>query len=199
MLSKPIRVIQLVILSLLVIFSSPSIAQAILNKIGSSFPMFNGANLSAWTQTGNAAWVINGQEIEVNQGGGMLISRLSVPDFQVEFDYWVSNNAQLSIYFRCMNPGFISAETAYKVPLTNQSKDFGVGSIVPLSKSKAIQVTNQWNHIQISAIGTQLSVTVNGVVNQVVDTRFSAGPIAIDYRGGDLRLKDMNFTIPGRW
>jgi hypothetical protein len=60
-------------------------------------------------------------------------------------------------------------------------------------------VANQWNHIQVSAIGTQISVTLNGVTGSVVDSRFAAGPIALNFQGGDLRLKNFNFTIPGRW
>jgi len=58
---------------------------------------------------------------------------------------------------------------------------------------------NQWNHLQVSAMGNQISVTINGVSGSVVDTRFAVGPIALNYQSGDLRLKNFNFTIPGRW
>ncbi len=191
--------IQLGISCLLLGLSSPSFAQAILTKTGASFPMFNGADISAWKPSGNATWIVNNQEVDVTQGAGTLVSKLSVPDFQVEFDYWVSNNAQASIYFRCTNTNSINAETAYEVPLTNQSKTVGAGSIRLLSNLRDSQVAQQWNHILISGNGSQLSVTLNGVVNQAVDTRHNKGPIAIDFQGGELRLKNMNFIIPGRW
>jgi hypothetical protein len=199
MFKKPIRLIQLYALSLLLIVSTPVFSQAILTKVGSSFSMFNGADLSAWTQTGNASWQIANKELSVTQGSGMLVSRLSVPDYIIEFDYWVSDSARANIYFRCTNPNVIDTETAYEVPLVNKANGVGAGSIWLLSKVKPNQVANQWNHMQISAVGNQISVTLNGIVSQVTDTRFSAGSIAMNYQAGELRLKNINVTIPGRW
>jgi len=199
MFRNPIRLIRLSALSLLIIVSFPAFSQAILTKVGSSFSMFNGADLSAWTQSGNASWQISNNEILATQGSGMLVSRLSVPDYLIEFDYRVSDNAQASIFFRCTSPGNINADTAYEVPLVNQANNIGAGSIRLLSKVKSTKVANQWNHMQISAIGNQISITLNGVTNQVTDGRFNAGPIAVNYQAGELRLKDIKITIPGRW
>jgi hypothetical protein len=199
MFKKSILLIQSFALSLLLIVSTPAFSQAILTKVGSSFPMFNGADISAWTKIGNASWQIDSKELSVTQGGGMLVSRLSVPDFIIEFDYWVSDSAQASIYFRCTNSNVVNTETAYEVPLVNKVNGVGAGSIWLLSKAKPNQVANQWNHMQISAIGNQISVTLNGIVSQVTDTRFSAGSIAMNYQAGELRLKNINVTIPGRW
>ena len=199
MFKKPIRLIQLYALSLLLIVSTPVFSQAILTKVGSSFSMFNGADLSAWTQTGNASWQIANKELSVTQGSGMLVSRLSVPDYIIEFDYWVSDNAQASFYFRCTDPNTINTDTAYETLLVNKANGLGAGSILLFNKVKPNQVANQWNHIQISAIGTQISVTLNGIASQVTDTRFSAGSFAMNYQAGELRLKNLNATIPGRW
>jgi hypothetical protein len=129
----------------------------------------------------------------------MLVSRLSVPDYLIEFDYWVSDNSQASIFFRCTSPNNINTDTAYEVPLVTQANNLGAGSIRFLSKAKPTKVANQWNHMQISAIGNQISITLNGITNQITDNRFNAGPFAIDYLKGELRLKDIKVTIPGRW
>ena len=180
-------------------FSNTGFAQAILTKIGSPFSMFNGADLSAWTQTGNISWQINGDELVATQGSGMLVSKLSAPDYLIEFDYWVSDNTQASIYFRCTNPSVINAETAYEVPLVNQTNGQAAGSMRLLSRIKPTLVANRWNHMQISAIGTQISITLNGVTNQVTDTHFDAGPIAVSYQRGGFRLRNINVTIPTRW
>jgi len=161
--------------------------------------MFNGADLYEWTKTGNASWQIANNQLSVTQGSGMLVSRLSLPDFIMEFDYWVSDDAQASIYFRCADPNAINPDTAYEASLVNIVNGGGAGSIRLLSKVKPNKVANQWNRIQISAIGNQLSVTLNGIANQVTDTRFSAGSFAINYQAGELRMKNINGTIPGRW
>jgi hypothetical protein len=194
-----IRLIRLFTLSLLLSISAPVFSQAILTKVGSSFPLFNGSDLSAWTKTGNASWQIANNELSVTQGSGMLVSRLSIPDYVIEFDYWVSDSAQASFYFRCTDPNTINTDTAYEIPLINKANGVGAGSILLLNKVKPNQVANQWNHIQISAIGTQISVTLNGIASQVTDTRFSAGSFAMNYQAGELRLKNLNATIPGRW
>ena len=181
----------------------PVYSQAIITTLGSAFPMTNGSDLSAWKAnkggSGNASWQIDNKVIKVTQGHGLLVSRLSVPDFQVAFDYWVSDKTQATVFFRCVNSDDINTDTAYEVTLVNQAGDSGAGSILSLNKLKPTQVANQWNHMQIDAIGTQLSVTLNGVTHQVRDTRFGSGPIAINYLGGELRLKNVYITIPGRW
>lgn len=183
--------------------SMPVYSQAIITTLGSPIPMSNGADLSAWKSTGsrngNASWQIDNDEIKVTQGRGILVSHLSIPDFQLRFDYWVSDKTQATVFFRCVNPENINTDTAYEVTLVNETGGLGAGSIFSLNKVKPTPIANQWNHIQIDAIGTQLSVTLNGVTHQVRDTRFGMGPIALNYLGGELRLKNIYLTIPGRW
>lgn len=184
------------------LISSPVLvySQAMLTKIGGSFSMFNGADLSAWTQIGNAGWIVNSSDVSVTQGQGMLVSKLSQPDLLIDFDYWVGDHSQASLYFRCSDPNVINSETAYEIILVDQTKNnLGAGSIVNLMKMKLTPVSNQWNHMQISGIGNNLSITLNGSSSQIVDTQFAAGPFAIAYRAGGLRLKNLNVTVPGRW
>jgi len=199
MLKNHIRLLRLYVFGLLLAISAPVFSQAILTKIGSSFPMFNGADLSAWTQMGNAAWQVSNNQITVNQGSGMLVSKLAQPDYRIDFDYWVSENSEASIFIRCSNPNVINSETAFEIALSNQANQ-GAGSIVTINKVSPTRVTNQWNHIQVSAIGSKISITLNGVTNQITDTRFGAGgPMAVNYQHGEMRLKNFNVTIPGRW
>ena len=182
---------------------SPVHAQAIITTLGSAFSMIDGSNLSAWKinggNTGNANWQVANKEIQVTQGQGLLVSRLSVPNIQIAFDYWASDKTQATVFFRCTNPDDINTETAYEVTLVNQAGGSGAGSILSLNKVKPSKVANQWNRMQISVIGTELSVTLNGLTHQVRDTRFGTGPIAMNYMGGELRLKNIDVTIPGRW
>lgn len=196
----PFRLLQLLSLVFLMGVSSLSLSQAILTKIGSSFPMFNGSDLSAWTQTGNANWQVSSNQLLANQGSGLLISKLTAPDYQIDFDYWVTDNSQAVIFIRCTNKDVINTDTAYQISLVNRDNSQGAGSIATLNNVAATIVANQWNHMQISVIGSQISVTLNGVNSQVTDTRFgSGGRVAINYQAGELRLKNFNITIPGRW
>ena len=200
MLKMPLRLLQLLSLVFLMGFSSLSLSQAILTKIGSSFSMLNGSDLSAWKQTGNANWQASSNQLLANQGSGMLISKLAAPDYQIDFDYWVTGNSQAFIFVRCTNQDVINTDTAYQILLVNQGNNKGAGSITTLNNVAATIVADQWNHMQISVIGTQISVTLNGVNSQMTDTRFgSGGRIAIYYQAGELRLKNFNVTIPGRW
>ena len=200
MLKMPLRLLQLLSLVFLMGFSSLSLSQAILTKIGSSFSMLNGSDLSAWKQTGNANWQASSNQLLANQGSGMLISKLAAPDYQIDFDYWVTGNSQAFIFVRCTNQDVINTDTAYQILLVNQGYNKGAGSITTLNNVAPTIVADQWNHMQISVIGTQISVTLNGVNSQMTDTRFgSGGRIAINYQAGELRLKNFNVTIPGRW
>ena len=49
----------------------------------------------------------------------------------------------------------------------------------------------QWNTMEITAKGSQFTVVFNGVVtvNNVQDSKFASGPIALQYGGGVVKFR----------
>ena len=160
-------------------------AQIIQNTVGSPFSMFAGQNFSAWLQQGNANWQIIDQQAVMNQGAGWLIGKLPLANFEVDMEYWSGKQTQASLYIRCTNTGFINSDTAYQINLTN--------SQTPASE--------RWNSLRVSANNAYLNVWLNGkkLVDNLYDTRFASGPLALNVFGGEFRIRKLNVTIPGRW
>lgn len=186
----------------LVALASSSQAQVIQTAVGSPFSMFAGQNFSAWTQQGNANWQIVDHQALMNQGAGWLIGKLPLTDFEIETDYWLGEQTQASLFVRCINTRFVSPETAYQINLSdNPIHGYGAGSLVGIAKAPRVKTQSRWNTLKVSARGAYLNVWLNGqaVVNNVYDTRFANGPIALSVEGGEFRIRSFNVTIPGRW
>ncbi len=192
----------LMVWGLLGIFSAPAYSQVMLNSIGGSFPLFNGQDTSAWTRSGNANWSPTGNGVSANQGSGMLISRFSFTDYQIQFEYWVDESTEFSILTHCADPNYIAQKGAVEVNLSNYPKQlYGAGSVVGMIKAPNIQVMNQWNKVIISSQSNKISVTLNGVTiaNKMDYPNFSSGPFAIGFGGGNLKIANFTAIIPGRW
>jgi hypothetical protein len=63
---------------------------------------------------------------------------------------------------------------------------YGTGAIVDIAKVQPMpKAGGQWNVYEITAKGTQLSVTLNGVrTADVQDSKHASGPIALQYAPG---------------
>ena len=177
-------------------------AQMIQTAVGSPFSLFAGQDFSAWIQQGNANWQIIDHQAVMNQGGGWLIGRLPLTDFEIETEYWLDEQTEASLYVRCTTPGFVSPETAYQINLSDrQVHGYGAGSLVNMVRAPRVKTQSRWNTLKVSASGAYLNIWLNGrpVVNQFYDTRFASGPIALSVTDGEFRIKSFNVTIPGRW
>jgi len=202
--SLTLKFLVLLASSLIYSLPTPSLSQALVDKLGGSFPLLSDPNLPAWNQSGNANWhSLNQNGVAAEQGSSLLTSRLAFTDFQIQFNYWVSESAIFSIFIHCTNPNYISSETALEINLANkQVKNYGTGSVVGLIHGNSPPpVKNRWNTVMISSIANQLTVTINGVstLNQVNYSNFASGPIAIKYGGGDLKIDNLTAIVPGRW
>lgn len=190
--------------SLIYASSTPSYSQVLVDKLGGSFPLLNDQNFTAWNQTGNANWhFLDPNGIAAEQGSGLLTGRLAFSDFQLQFSYWVGDSTIFSIFAHCVNPSYISSDTALEINLANKKiKNYGTGSVVGLIQGNSVpSVKNQWNTVIITSIASQLTVTINGIntIYKANYSNFQNGPFAIKYGGGDIKIANLTAVIPGRW
>lgn len=175
----------------------------IIKGVGSPFSMFAEQNLSAWEQQGNANWQIDNQQAFMNQGEGLLISRLPLEDFVVDMEYWVSDRAKVILFVRCSDPRSITKDTAYGVVLSENSfGSYGPGALIGRYRADSVvNLHDGYNSLKITGSQGYLTVLLNGVktVDNLYDMSFKSGPIALRVKKGPIRIKSLNITIPGRW
>jgi hypothetical protein len=184
------------------LFTLDSYGQVIQKSLGSSFSMFANRDFSAWNVLGNGNWHIFGDQVAISQGGGWLIGRLPLANFEVQMEYWAGENTQANLYVRCSDIGHISSETAYRINLSDRvGGGYKDGSFDGVAQVSPSEIRNRWNVLKVSANDSYLNIWLNGrqIVSNLYDTRFASGPFALSVHNGEFRMKSFSVVIPGRW
>lgn len=157
--------------------------------------LFDGKNLDQWESDGSANFQIaNGSIMAVDKKdpkavASYLVSKESYKDFELRAEFWVSDDANSGIYFRCTDPAKVSGKTAYEANIFDTRPDptYGTGAIPDVAKAaKVLKTGGKWNNYHIVAKGSKLTLTLNGVktVDGAEDTKFAEGRIALQFGKG---------------
>jgi hypothetical protein len=158
-----------------------------------------GAGLENWNRIGDADWRAADDAIvadrKTGKAIGYLVSKAAYTDFSIHAEFWVSEDANSGIFLRCADPLNIDAKTCYEVNIYDKRPDpsFGTGAIVDIaSVSPMPKAGGKWNTYDITAKGTHLTVTLNGVrTADVNDSRLASGPIALQYDVGTVKFRNV--------
>ena len=156
--------------------------------------LFDGSNLNNWDTIGNANWRLADGVVQADKGSGFLVSKNSYTDFQIRAEFWVDADANSGVFLRCSDRTKINSQNAYEVNIFDKRPDpsYGTGAIVGLAKPTTfLKAANQWNTYEITAKGTQFTVTLNGVrtVDGFQDSKHAAGPIGLQYGAGVVKFR----------
>lgn len=147
--------------------------------------------LDNWNRIGDANWRAEGGAIVADQGkGGFLVSKETYVDFQVTAEFWAASDTNSGIFLRAQDAGNITADNAYEVNIWDIRPDptYATGAIVnlaPVPVPTVYKAGGQWNTLEITARGDQLTVSLNGVQTASVrSAKFARGPIALQFGPG---------------
>jgi hypothetical protein len=145
--------------------------------------------LENWNRVGDANWRAEDGAIVAYRGkGGFLVSKSSYKDFQLRAEFWADPTTNSGIFIRLSNPKRIGADNSYEVNIFDQPPDpaYGTGAIVNVAKvSPMPKAGGKWNTLEITAKGSQLTVTLNGVQTASIQhAKFVQGPLALQYGTG---------------
>ncbi len=157
--------------------------------------LIDGVSLDGWNIIGNANWAIGKGIIESNKPAGFLVSGKSYKNFIIRAEFWAESNTNSGIFIRCQDPAKVSAASAYEVNIwdTRPGQEYSTGAIVDVAKVNPIhKAGGRWNTMEIIANGTQLKVSLNGVVtSEAKDSKFVDGPIALQSAGGTIKFRKL--------
>jgi hypothetical protein len=161
--------------------------------------LFDGSNLDHWNAIGKANWRLADGTVQADKGNGHLVSKNSYADFQIIAEFWVDSDANSGIFIRCSDPQKIGASTCYEVNIYDKRPDpsYGTGAIVDVAKvSPMPKAGGQWNLLEITAKGPQLSVTLNGTRTvDVQDSKHARGPFALQYSAGVVKFRKVQIKL----
>lgn len=157
--------------------------------------LFDGSNLTGWTQIGDANWQVTDGAVAADSGTGFLLTAASYTDFDLDLEFWVTPDANSGVFVRCANPREIGAATCYEVNIFDQRPDpaYRTGGIVNVAEPKVMLETgDRWNHYEISAHGSHLVVKLNGQTTvDTNDDKLAAGPFALQYGAGRVMFRNV--------
>jgi len=154
--------------------------------------------LENWQRVGNANWRADAGWIQADRstgGDGYLVSRKSYRDVRIRAEFWVDGQANSGIFVRCTDPNTITPMNSYEVNIfdSRPEPNYGTGAIVGVAEVAPMpRAAGRWNVYDITAKGDRLTVVLNGVQTvSARDSRFSSGPIALQYGGGIVRFRKL--------
>jgi hypothetical protein len=157
--------------------------------------LFDGKTLKGWSPVGNANWEVVDGVIQATSGNGDLVSTVSYGDAQIVVEFWVDDDANSGVFFRCTDLKTINAKTAYEAQIFDKRPDpeFRTGALTFIARPAAtINTGGKWNTYDITARGSRLTLTLNGTqMVDVEDTRFARGPIALQRTAGVVKFRSV--------
>ena len=149
-------------------------------------PLFNGKDLTGWTQTGAAQWTVEddaivGGHAEPGKRGSSLVSTEAFKDFELELEFMLAEQPSASdgTCPTCSYNSGIYMRTGYQVNFGRREAGEFIGVVVHRVHPRAIRgnvlwldtgdekfpglrKTQDWNRVHISFSGPRLQVTLNG-------------------------------------
>jgi 3-keto-disaccharide hydrolase len=157
--------------------------------------LLDGTSLKGWDVVGNANWSVAEGAVQANMGNGYLVTPMSYTDFEIQAEFWVTDDANSGIFIRCSDPKMITAMNAYEVNIYDKRPDqsYRTGAIVDVAKPAVVVNTGgKWNTMTITAKGPKMTVTVNGMKTVDVENKTHArGPFALQYGAGTVKWRSV--------
>jgi hypothetical protein len=186
-------------LSIIAVIGAGCASQPGANNNGSTTLINGTAGLENWNRVGDANWRAAEGAIVADKKGekaiSYLVSKNAYTDFAIYAEFWVSEDANSGIFLRCADPRTIDSKNCYEVNIYDKRPDpsFGTGAIVDVaSVSPMPKAGGKWNTYEITAKGTHLTVTLNGVrTADVNDSRLKSGPFALQYDVGTVKFRNV--------
>ena len=153
--------------------------------------------LDNFNRVGAANWrAVDGAiqaDARADKDNAFLMTRDSYTDFQIRVEFWSSDDANSGIFMRCTNVFNITDRTCYEANIFDQRPDpkYGTGAVVNFAViTNMPKAGGKWNVYDITAKGSKLTLTLNGVRTvELDDATLPGGPIGLQYAGGTMKFR----------
>lgn len=161
--------------------------------------LFDGRSLDQWKPIGDANWRIAEGSVVADKGNGFLVSKNAYGDFHLTAEFWADADANSGIFIRCSDANRVTAVNSYEVNIFDKRPNpaYGTGAIVNVAAVSPMPFAGgRWNTFEITAKGSSLTVSLNGVrtVDGARDARHASGPVALQYAAGVIKFRNVQIT-----
>lgn len=129
---------------------------------------------------------------------GMLATLESFANFRLRLEFNPDTQVNSGVFIRCQDRTDITPFTCYEINIWDRhpNQSFRTGAIVMRAYPPLAQVDTigQWNRLEITARGSEISVLVNGVLTaELEDNAQASGFIALQREeGGEIGFRHIS-------
>ena len=171
------------------------------------------ADLSNYSQLGDANWSSRGGVISASQGRGFLVSEVHLGDsYVIEFQFKSDENTNSGFFIECHSE--ISDQDCLEINIfdhrpfdpTQPDTNYRTGGIVHhQSPLVHIDTEGKWNHYRVEAIDNHFFVFLNGIETARIQREPKRSPrpgsysqhFALQFAGGKIQFKDLRLRRLG--
>jgi hypothetical protein len=157
--------------------------------------LFDGTDLDAFNQLGDANWTIEGDTVRADSGAGHLVTRDTYSDFDLEAEFFTDVPANSGVFVRCSDAENVSAETCYEFNIfdTRPDQTYRTGAVVNVAAPAAfVHAAGRWNRYELTLDGNHLQAKLNGVdMIDVEDDTHSEGYVTLQYGSGLVMFRNV--------
>jgi hypothetical protein len=153
--------------------------------------------LDGMEQVGGAEWSFADGVAQASSGSGVgwLLTPDDYTDFELSVEFYVSEEHNSGVFFRCSNRAEINDRNCYEANVFDNRPDQSgrTGGIPNYGPPMAvIDAAGQWNTYLIRAEGDHIEVTLNGVKTvDIRDSTMSAGPLGLQWGTGTVMFRNV--------
>ncbi len=159
--------------------------------------LLDGEDMSGWNELGQTNWHAEDGAVvaDDNTGDGpaFLVTPDSYGDFELNVEFWASDDANSGIFFRCADPQSITDMSCYEANIFDQRPDpsYGTGGIVRHAEVDPMpKAGGKWNTYLIRADGRDITVELNGETTATLRSGlFEEGPIGLQHGSGTIKFR----------
>ena len=160
--------------------------------------LFIDNNLKQWQTVGDEIWNTEGRMISVTPAVTVtfLQSVDSYDNFHLKLDFWVNDNTNSGVFFRCLDGAEINPINCYEANIwdNHPNQAYRTGALVTIAEPTShVDTLDKWNRYEIIANGNDITLKVNDqVTSRIQDDKLSSGRIALQYAGkGMVRFRNI--------
>lgn len=153
-------------------------------------------SFDAWNAVGDANWRLEEGQFVADSGQGLLVSKESYGDFEIEVEFWTSETANSGVFVRVENPEEVTDTTSYEINIfdTRPDQTYATGGLVNFAApSQKMVAADKWNTYRITVQGDHIVVVLNDVttVDTHADAHMAPGPIALQAYAGTVKFRNV--------
>ena len=156
-------------------------------------PLFNGKDLTGWTETGDAIFKVEDGNLigtQTTGKGGDLWTKAEFDDFEMQVTYRVVWPANSGFWFRHNGQkGYQYDVLKYTRPVAFSGTLYCPGKMFIIKNLKeSLENRDGWNEARVVAVGSEITLWLNGTkTGTVKDTLLTKGKIGIQVHGGNFK------------